>query len=84
MQVSDNQQGQPKDQLTYDYMLSRIRDDLAFTKLNHQAKAIGVKYRVLRLICNQPDYKPSIDVVNDIYRKLFWATSIDWQPKKEL
>ena len=70
----ETNQGEPRDQLTYDYMLGRIREDLAFTKLNHKAKAINVQYRVLRLICNNAEYKPSIDVVNDVYKRLF-----NWQ-----
>lgn len=62
---------EPQDLLTYDFMCSRIRDELGFSKLNQMSAALGVQYRYLRLIVNNPDHKVKIGVVNDIYKKLF-------------
>ena len=68
---ADEEKKEPSDLLTYDYMCSRIREELGLVKLNQMAKNLGVKYRTLRLLVNDPDYKPKIDVVNDVYKKLF-------------
>lgn len=63
---------EPKDVLTYDQMRDHLRSRLRLFKLNRYAKEIGVKYRLLRLLCKDPDYRPGIDVVNDVYRRVIW------------
>ena len=62
---------EPKDELTYVFMLERIREDLHNKKIKLVAQEIGVSYRALRLIVNDPNYNAKIDVVSDIYKRLF-------------
>lgn len=67
-----NPERQPKDELTYVFMVERIRDHMHNRNIKGVAKDIGITYRTLRLIANYPDYKAKIDDVSDIYKRLFW------------
>lgn len=68
--MTDTTKSEPKDSLTYVYMMERIHDHLHNMVLKRVSRDAKINYRTLRLIANKPDYKPDIDVVNDIYKKL--------------
>lgn len=63
---------QPKDELTYVFMVERIRDDMHNKNIKAVARDTGLNYRTLRLLVNRPEYKAKIDDVSEIYKRLFW------------
>ena len=63
--------GEPKDNMTYDAMLSKIREELKCFKINRKSRELGVKYRILLSMSNDIKYRPNVDIVNDVYKRLF-------------